>query len=52
MPTLNSLQVILAKGEVGDCQVVDDDVEVRRTLGEEVLDSLGHLVTLAEQLGR
>lgn len=52
MPTLDCLQVILAEGEVGDCQVVDDDVEVRRPLGEEVLDALRHLVTLAEQLGR
>lgn len=48
---LNGIEILFAKGELGDGDVVDDDVEVGCPFGEEVSDSVGDLVSLGEELG-
>ncbi len=50
MRTLNGLEVLLAEGEIGDRQVVNNDIEMRGPLREQMLDALGDLVPLREQL--
>lgn len=52
MRTLNGLEVLLAEGEISDGQVINNDIEMRRPLRQQVLDPLGHLVPLRQQLRR
>lgn len=48
--TFNGFEIFLTESQFSDGQVVDNDVEVGGSLGQESFDSLRNLVSLTEQL--
>lgn len=46
----NGFQILFHEGEIGDSQIVDDNVEMGSPLGEQSPDPIRNLVSLGEKL--